>query len=80
MLNTVHYLPQKMARVKNNILVITDAQIWEKSKRHHKMLGAWIKFHSQNPYTLGVTIQNSVVQAIGTQDLCTPAHNTQLLS
>ena len=40
MLNNVHYLPQTMARVKNNILIITDAQIWEKSKRHHKMLGA----------------------------------------
>jgi hypothetical protein len=40
MFNIVHYLPQTMARVKNNILIITDAQIWEKSKGHHKMLGA----------------------------------------
>jgi len=40
LLNIVHYLPQTMARVKNNILIITDAQTWEKSKRHHKMLGA----------------------------------------
>jgi len=66
MLNNVHYLPQTMARVKNNILIITDAQIWEKSKRHHKMLGAWSvtwsKFHTQNPHILSATIQTSGVQ------------------
>lgn len=63
MFNIVHYLPQTMARVKNNILIITDAQIWEKSKGHHKMLGAWSKFHTQNPYVLSATIQTSAVQA-----------------
>ena len=67
MLNIVHYLPQTRTRVKTNILIITDAQIWEKSKRHHKMLGAWSvtwsKFHTQNSHELGATIQNSVISA-----------------